>query len=397
MMKFNASIFLALVGLLSAPSLVTGQMESDVFSFEFDGNSTDLETSSSPTDSPTGETCVSLADILCADGSNLVALCEAIQISELTDDLEDDVWTIFAPTDSAFEALGRDNLDALVFGNDTVPLTDLLLFHIVPGVSLTSDLLPCEAGNNLLEMANGEDSRTLCVDRVKPIEQRGKFNGKEDAPKFLEMDIMACNGVVHILDKVLLFEALPFPIPSDTPSSEIEDEKEEDEPTEDEGEPEDETALTTASGTITSDGQTKEIEPECLSIAELACSSSYFSVLCTLLMDNELVDALNDGSWTVFAPTNDAFDDAPPFPAGIDIAEVLKGHVAGNVIYFEDLVCTEKITMLNGKQTRTVCKNGNTYQKGRSNSNEERPEIIEPNVEACNGVLHVVDQVILSL
>ena len=86
-------------------------------------------------------------------------------------------------------------------------------------------------------------------------------------------------------------------------------------------------------------------------------------------MDNELVDAFNDGSWTVFAPTNDAFANAPPFPAGIDIAAVLKGHVAENVMYFEDLACTEKTTMLNGKQTRTVCKNGTTYQKGKRNSN----------------------------
>ena len=190
-MNFQSFIFLALFGLLSAPSLVTGQMEFDRFLLELDDNSTDY-----PSESPTETPCLSISDILCADGAGTVALCEAVGISGLHDDLADDAWTIFAPTDSAFEALGRDNLDFLVFGNDTVPLTDLLLFHIVPGVSLTSDLMPCEAGNNLLEMANGEDSRTLCVNKVQPIEQRGKYNDKEDAPKFLEMDIMACNGVV---------------------------------------------------------------------------------------------------------------------------------------------------------------------------------------------------------
>ena len=140
--------------------------------------------------------CLTITDIICTEGINLNALCEAITITELNDDLDEDAWTVFAPIDDAFEGLGRDNLDSLVFGNDTVALTDLLLFHIVPGVSLTSDLLPCEAGNNLLEMANGEDSRTLCENKATPIEQRGQFNDKEDAPKFVDMDIMACNGVV---------------------------------------------------------------------------------------------------------------------------------------------------------------------------------------------------------
>ena len=168
------SNLLSLLVLLSAPTAARSQM---------DFNSTE---------------CLTIADIICTEGINLNALCEAITITELNDDLDEDAWTIFAPTDDAFEGLGRDNLDSLVFGNDTVALTDLLLFHIVPGVSLTSDLLPCEAGNNLLEMANGEDSRTLCENKVTPIEQRGQFNDKEDAPKFVDMDIMACNGVVSL-------------------------------------------------------------------------------------------------------------------------------------------------------------------------------------------------------
>ena len=178
----KSSILLALVAILSAPNAVMGQLveEGDVF----DTNTTDCQT---------------IADIICTEGLNLNALCEAITITELDDDLGEDAWTVFAPTDLAFEALGRDNLDALVMANDTVALTDLLLFHIVPGVSLTSDLLPCEAGNNLLEMANGEDSRTLCEAKVTPVEQRGHFNDKADAPKFVDMDIMACNGVVSVL------------------------------------------------------------------------------------------------------------------------------------------------------------------------------------------------------
>ena len=177
----TSSIFLALVVLLSAPFAVIGQF----FQVRLDSNETVAPT----------VPCKSITDILCEPGAGLKALCEAISISELNDDLDEDYWTVFSPTDEAFEALGRDNLDSLVFGNDTVPLTDLLLFHIVPGVSLTSDLLPCEAGLNLLDMANGDESRTLCFGGI-PTAQKGEWNDRESAPAFLEMDIMACNGVV---------------------------------------------------------------------------------------------------------------------------------------------------------------------------------------------------------
>ena len=179
------SFLLALVALVSISSIANGQTDSESL-FDTDSNSTD---------------CESITDILCNGEEDLSALCEAVSISELHDDLDEDTWTIFAPTNDAFEAIGRDNLDSFVLANDTVPLTDLLLFHIVPGVALTSVLLPCEAGKNLLEMANGEDSRTLCLNRmdpVEPIQQRGRFNDKSDAPAFVEMDIQACNGVVSL-------------------------------------------------------------------------------------------------------------------------------------------------------------------------------------------------------
>jgi transforming growth factor-beta-induced protein len=76
----------------------------------------------------------------------------------LIDDLESDMWTVFAPTNEAFEELGSDVLDML--SNNTAVLTDLLLFHTVAGTVLKSDDLPCKAGDNLIEMSNGVESRT---------------------------------------------------------------------------------------------------------------------------------------------------------------------------------------------------------------------------------------------
>ena len=129
-------------------------------------------------------------------------------------------------------------------------------------------------------------------------------------------------------------------------------------------------------------------------LADLACSEPEFTTLCTLLQDNGLVETLNEGSWTVFAPTNEAFDAAPPLPAGA-VKDILLTHVVPTELAFEDLGCTVKIVMANDSHTRTVCRDGVTYQKGRGNSDEQRPAIIAYDIEACNGLIHAVDQVIL--
>jgi len=366
----TSSILLALVALLSAPTVVSGLLDED-------SNSTEIPT----------ETCESITAILCTEGNNLNALCEAVAISDLSDDLAEDAWTIFAPTDDAFEALGRDNLDSLVFGNDTVALTDLLLFHIVPGVSLTTDLLPCEAGNNLLEMANGRDSRTLCTGKITPIEQRGQFNDKADAPAFIDTDIVACNGVIHTLNKVMLYEALPYDIPEGEPTPEII------------ATPDATPDATRAPDTTPDTSRNVDPEsekPECQTIAKLACSSSDFSIICTLLTENGLIDDLDDGEWTIFVPTNAAFDQAPRIPSDVGIGFVLEGHVVvGATIASEDLVCTKKTEMANGMNTRTVCKDDQVFQKGAGNAEDRRPEIVERDIEACNGIMHIINEVIL--
>jgi uncharacterized surface protein with fasciclin (FAS1) repeats len=143
---------------------------------------------------------------------------------------------------------------------------------------------------------------------------------------------------------------------------------------------------------------TDEDDTECKSIAEIACSSRTFTMLCSLLEENALLDDLDDGLWTVFAPANDAFNKAPPIPE--DIANVLLGHTISNeLIMFDELICTEKTEMTNGKDTRTVCgsgSNGDTkYQNGRGNDDNQRPEITDNNIIACNGIIHIVSEVIL--
>jgi hypothetical protein len=65
-------------------------------------------------------------------------------------------WTLFVPNDDAFDDLGN-TLDDL--SNDDAK--KLILFHFVKGKVLHAEELPCTTGDNLSEMANGIDTRTL--------------------------------------------------------------------------------------------------------------------------------------------------------------------------------------------------------------------------------------------
>jgi uncharacterized surface protein with fasciclin (FAS1) repeats len=187
---------------------------------------------------------------------------------------------------------------------------------------------------------------------------------------------------------------------STTDDSTTDDTATDDTTTETDGSPTEEPTIISSSFDDSSDDSTTEEEEDedCSSISEIVCSLQSFSMLCSLLEETALLDDLDDGLWTVFAPTNEAFNKAPPIPD--DLTNVLLGHTISNeLVMYEDLVCTQKIEMTNSKLTRTVCgsgtTSGKTYQNGRGNDDNQRPEIIDYNSIACNGIIHVVSEVIL--
>jgi len=156
------------------------------------------------------------------------------------------------------------------------------------------------------------------------------------------------------------------------------------------------------------DDETDDDDEACQSIAQIACSNDNLSMICEQLKENALLDDLEDGLWTVFVPTNDAFQNAPlEMITSDNIEDILLGHTISNeLIAFEDLLCTERTEMTNGKYTRTVCvddedeeagpsKGRKTYQNGGGNDDNQRPEIIDINIPACNGIIHIVSEVIL--
>lgn len=151
--------------------------------------------------------CETIYDIVC--GSNeLKGFCQVLDTLGLNSTLGDDgdptssatMMTVFAPTtDALFDAVDIAN-------TDKDDLYEIFSFHVSVEKqrAMYAKDLNCNAGANLLQMTNGKNTRTLCV-KGTPTYQKGQGNiDGERLPMFVKADIEACNGVVHIIDHVLL-------------------------------------------------------------------------------------------------------------------------------------------------------------------------------------------------
>ena len=142
------------------------------------------------------------ADELCSDG-DLTTLCELVTEYELYDLLDGVTcncsWTVFAPTDSAFDAIVDVTSDLSID-----EISNILMFHAVQFQELYFDDLQCK---ELIEMTNGDDSRTKCdkdddtKERFKIQKGAGQLDGM--LPRIIET-IETCNGPIHKVDNVLL-------------------------------------------------------------------------------------------------------------------------------------------------------------------------------------------------
>ena len=106
------------------------------------------------------------------------------------------------------------------------------------------------------------------------------------------------------------------------------------------------------------------------------------------------------GPFTVFAPTDDAFGN---LPAGtvegllddLDaLTDILLFHVVEGRVFANDLSCGTRVKMVNGDFSLTKCVHGNVFQRGPGNT-QLKPKIVDVDIEACNGVVHVVNNVLL--
>jgi uncharacterized surface protein with fasciclin (FAS1) repeats len=96
-------------------------------------------------------------------------------------------FTVFAPTDEAFAKIPKDQLNALLA--DKKKLTAVLTYHVVPGKAVAADVK-----SGPLETVQGQ---TLKVD----VSSMGV---QVDNAKVIKTDVMASNGVIHVIDTVLM-------------------------------------------------------------------------------------------------------------------------------------------------------------------------------------------------
>ena len=396
-------------------------------------------------------TTIGSVEIAC-EVEELSTLCELISASEIvTDTLTNEVFTVFAPTDQAWL-----NVDANVYDliSCTSALNSVFAFHTVYGSEIFSSDLQC---GEKIAMDNGDDSRTVCKD--DKIYQKGSLNSRERMPEIVSVDIVACNGVVHVVDQVMLPKAKKIAIcdeetprptdpTEDLPTNDIimEDLPADDNSTDD---------LITLD-LLTYDNSTDDLimedlatddnstEVDCLSVgkftnsdvrrapfifllfvflivirllafvpnfilADIVCSDVELTDLCESLINFDIL-LLLDGiyspsNWTIFAPTDEAFlaiADLESELSSEQLGDILLFHaIQFQKLYFDDLQCTEKLPMANKVMSRTKCdKDDDTgerfkIQKGSGQLDGKLPRIIESDIEACNGIVHKVNNLML--
>jgi uncharacterized surface protein with fasciclin (FAS1) repeats len=118
---------------------------------------------------------------------NFKTLATALQAAGLVDTLKGKgPFTVFAPTDEAFAKVPKDQLDALL--KDKAALTKVLTYHVVPGKVMAKDV---KAGK--VKTVQGSELTLATAGGVMV-----------DGAKVTATDIVADNGVIHVIDSVVM-------------------------------------------------------------------------------------------------------------------------------------------------------------------------------------------------
>jgi uncharacterized surface protein with fasciclin (FAS1) repeats len=128
--------------------------------------------------------------VAASNQGSFTILTKAVQAAGLTSNLSaQGPYTVFAPTDEAFKALPTGTVDSLLKPENKTKLVQLLSYHVVPGritsTQLKSGNVKTVEGNNV---AVSVSSAGVTVNKAKVV----------------QADIPASNGIVHIVDKVIL-------------------------------------------------------------------------------------------------------------------------------------------------------------------------------------------------
>jgi len=128
-----------------------------------------------------------IVDTAVAAGS-FKTLAKALAAASLVDTLKGTgPFTVFAPTDEAFAKLPAGTLEALL--KDKAKLTAILTYHVVPGKVMAADVVK-------LKEARTVQGQSVKIDASKGV--------KIDGATVVKADIVCSNGVIHVIDSVIL-------------------------------------------------------------------------------------------------------------------------------------------------------------------------------------------------
>lgn len=282
---------------------------------------------------PTGNSITDTA-VAAGDFTLLVAALQATGLDSVLAD-ESKTFTVFAPNDAAFEKLGQDTINALL--NDTETLTDILLYHVVSDAAVDAATAVSLAGTTV-EATNG-DKFAVTLDGDKLF---------VNTSEVIATDIMASNGIIHVIDTVLL-------------------------------PPEDVT------------------ETPLVSVYDTAVAADDFNLLVATLEATGLDATLADETktFTVFAPTDAAFtalgtDTINALLADPDtLSNILLYHVIADTAVDSATAISlsgSSVATANGAEIKLAVRDGNLF------INESM--VTATDIQASNGVIHVIDAVL---
>ena len=273
-----------------------------------------------------------IVDTAVAAGS-FKTLAAALQAAGLVETLKGNgPFTVFAPTDEAFAKLPAGTVASLLKPENKGQLVSILTYHVVAGNVAAKQAVTLKYAATL---------NSQRIDLSTSGDQL-KLDGKATV---IKADIPCSNGVIHVIDSVIM------PVPKN--------------------------------------------------ILEVAGETGSFTTLAAAIKAAGLTEALSGkGPFTVFAPTDEAFQ---KLPAGTlemllkpenkeKLVSILKFHVIQGAVYADQIVTmTESKKTLQDQSFQIKVKDGNVTIGNRA----AMADVTNTDVEASNGVIHVIDTVLM--
>jgi uncharacterized surface protein with fasciclin (FAS1) repeats len=254
-------------------------------------------------------------------------LAAALKAGDLIEALQGEgPFTVFAPTDEAFAKLPAETIEMLLKKENKALLVSILTYHVVSGNVDAAQVVELNAAATL----NGQRVDIKAEDGSVMI----------DKSNVVKADIMCSNGVIHVIDTVLM--------------------------------------------------------PSTDNIPATADKAGSFKTLLAAAKAAGLVEALSSGEpLTVFAPTDEAFAALPKGtvesllkPENKDkLAAILKFHVVAGRVYSPEVLNKGKLTSLEGNLLTASVKDDVASINGA--------KILATDIDASNGVIHVIGSVML--